>query len=159
MMCVRCVFWDWYVRSLSRCAWASWSIVVPGAGSFEDEDVEVGVGVDVDVEAVGGPERGVAATSARLCPALCTCVFSTPRSCRSDSIIPCISDELRRGCPQKVQGPRPSFTQIIFPQFRQLGAVARRGCRVDMQLQAREGEEGRVGLVCCSSERIAESYV
>lgn len=69
-----------------------------------------------------------------------------------------ISVEERRGCEQKVHGPMPSFTQIILPQLRQLGAAARRGCRVARQSQRRaEGSEDREGLVWSSSARIAES--
>jgi len=58
-----------------------------------------------------------------------------------------------------VQGPRPSFTQMILPQDRQLGAAARRGCRVARQVQRREAGETaeREGFVCSSRVRIAES--
>jgi len=58
-----------------------------------------------------------------------------------------------------VQGPRPSFTHMILPQFRQLGAAARRGWRVARQIQRRaEGSAVvRDGLVCNSRVRIAES--
>lgn len=62
---------------------------------------------------------------------------------------------------QKVQGPRPSRTQIILPQFRQLGAEVRRGWRVARQshfraaLSAAEGE--REGFVWSSRARMAES--
>ena len=70
-----------------------------------------------------------------------------------------ISSEDRRGCPQNVQGPMPSFTQIILPQFRQLGAAARRGWRVARHVQRRdEGSAERDGLVWSSRVRIAESY-
>ncbi len=60
---------------------------------------------------------------------------------------------------QKVQGPRPSFTQMILPQDRQLGATARRGWRVARQVQRREAGVAveRDGLVCSSSVRMAES--
>ena len=57
-----------------------------------------------------------------------------------------------------MQGPRPSFTQIILPQLRQLGAAVRSGWRVARQVQRRvEGEVDRVGLVCSSRDWIAES--
>ena len=71
-----------------------------------------------------------------------------------------IWEEVRRGWPQKVQGPMPSFTQIILPQLRQLGAAARRGWRVARQVQRRAvGEELlREGLVCSSRVRMAESW-
>lgn len=58
--------------------------------------------------------------------------------------------EVSRGVEQNVQGPRPSFTQMILPQDRQLGAAARRGWRVAKQSQRRaEGEVEfvREGLV------------
>lgn len=72
-----------------------------------------------------------------------------------------MSEEDRRGCEQNVQGPRPSLTQTIFPQLRQFGAAARRGCRVAMQLQRRlalsEGEDVILGFVWISRVRMAES--
>ena len=72
-----------------------------------------------------------------------------------------ISAEERRGVLQNVQGPRPSFTQMILPQFRQFGAAARRRWRVALQEQARAEadwvEELREGLVWTSRVRIAES--
>ena len=71
-----------------------------------------------------------------------------------------IWEEVRRGWPQNVQGPMPSFTQIILPQLRQLGAAARRGWRVARQVQRRAvGEELlREGLVWSSRVRMAESW-
>jgi len=68
------------------------------------------------------------------------------------------SDE-RSGVPQNVHGPMPSLTHMIFPQFKQFGAAARRGCRVARHVQRRAaGEElEREGLVCTSRVRIAES--
>lgn len=71
-----------------------------------------------------------------------------------------ISEELRSGWLQKVQGPMPSFTQMILPQERQLGAASSRGCRVAMQLQRRfemSWLEDRVGFVCISRARMADS--
>ena len=67
---------------------------------------------------------------------------------------------MKSGVPQNVQGPVPSFTHMIFPQFRQLGAAARRGWRVARQVQRRAvGEEvEREGLVWSSRVRIAESW-
>ena len=63
---------------------------------------------------------------------------------------------------QNVQGPIPSFMQIILPQLRQLGAAARRGWRVARQVQRRAvGEELlllREGLVWISRVRMAESW-
>lgn len=104
--------------------------------------------------------RGVDATSARRAEALLVFMRSWPRSWRRESIMEVISEELRRACPQNVQGPMPSFTQMILPQFRQLGAALRRGCRVARQVQARaEGEEAwREGLVWTSRARMAESW-
>lgn len=68
------------------------------------------------------------------------------------------SEEERRGCPQNVQGPMPSFTHITLPQFRQLGAAARRGWRVARQVQRRdEGSAEREGFVWSSRVRMAES--
>lgn len=59
-----------------------------------------------------------------------------------------ISFELRRGELQKVQGPRPSFTQIIFPQLRQFGAASRMAWRWAMQLHFRRLlSEAREGFV------------
>jgi len=60
---------------------------------------------------------------------------------------------------QNVQGPRPSFTQMILPQDRQLGAAARRGWRVARHVQRREAGEAveSDGLVWSSSVRMAES--
>ena len=69
-----------------------------------------------------------------------------------------ISSEESSGDEQNVQGPRPSFTQMILPHSRQFGAAARRGWRVARQLQRRSGGEAeREGLVWSSSVRIAES--
>ena len=70
-----------------------------------------------------------------------------------------IWEEVRRGRLQNVQGPMPSFTQIILPQLRQLGAAARRGWRIARQVQRRDvGEEvPREGLVWISRVRMAES--
>ena len=59
-----------------------------------------------------------------------------------------------------MQGPMPSLTQMILPQFRQFGAVARSGWRVAKQVQRRAAvsvEEEREGLVWISRARIAES--
>lgn len=69
-------------------------------------------------------------------------------------------EEVRRGWLQNVQGPMPSFAQIILPQLRQLGAAARRGWRVARQVQRRVvGEEVlREGLVWISRVRMAESW-
>lgn len=63
---------------------------------------------------------------------------------------------------QNVQGPKPSRTQITLPQFKQLGAAARRGWRAATQLQRREAMpeevlEVWVGLVVISSCRMASS--
>ena len=73
----------------------------------------------------------------------------------------CIWEDERRGVEQNVQGPMPSFTHIILPQERQLGAATRRGWRVALQLQRRASGEAlwaREGFVWISSVRIAESY-
>jgi hypothetical protein len=60
---------------------------------------------------------------------------------------------------QKVHGPMPSFTQIIFPQFKQFGAASSKGCLVAMQLHFRLllSCEARVGFVWISSALIADS--
>lgn len=58
-----------------------------------------------------------------------------------------------------MQGPMPSFTQIILPQLRQLGAATSRGWRVARHVQRRdEGPEEREGLVWTSRVRMAESW-
>lgn len=59
-----------------------------------------------------------------------------------------------------MQGPIPSFTQMILPQLRQLGAAAKSGWRVARQSHRRdEGEVlvEREGLVWSSRARMAES--
>lgn len=72
--------------------------------------------------------------------------------------MPWTSTALRRGEPQNVHGPRPSLTQITFPQFKQLGAAVRRGWRAPMQLHARFlGSICRLLFVLISSDRIAAS--
>ena len=102
--------------------------------------------------------RGVDARSGRRWDWLLRFIFSCPRSWRSESIMAVTSWDERRGCPQNVQGPMPSFTQIILPQLRQLGAAARRGWRVARHVQRRdEGLAVREGLVWSSRARIAES--
>ena len=103
--------------------------------------------------------RGAVERSARRCEALLADIFSAPRSERRDRIIDCKSKEEMRGAEQNVQGPRPSFTQIILPQLRQLGAARSNGWRVARQLQRRaDGSDWeRAGLVCTSRVRIAES--
>lgn len=75
-----------------------------------------------------------------------------------------ISDEESRGLSQNVQGPKPSLTQIIFPQDMQFGAIFNKGWRVAMQLHLRfamsAGDcdwDAKVGFVCSSKDRMAES--
>jgi hypothetical protein len=67
----------------------------------------------------------------------------------------------RMGLLQKVQGPRPSLTQMILPQFKQLGAASRRAWRWAMHVQRRRAfssaEGAREGFVCTSNSRIADS--
>ncbi len=103
--------------------------------------------------------RGAVARSARLCAELLKDCFSLPRSSRKERIMEAISEGESREAEQYVQGPMPSFTQIILPQLRQLGAAARRGWRVALQGQAREEVEAgwREGLVWSSRARMAES--
>lgn len=93
--------------------------------------------------------RGAVATSGRLWAELLKDCFSFPRSERRERIMDVISEGERSGEEQNVQGPMPSRVQIIFPQLRQLGAARRRGCRVALQGQAREGVGAgvREGLV------------
>ena len=73
----------------------------------------------------------------------------------------CSSEGERRGEWQNVQGPMPSFTQIILPQLRQLGTEDRRGWRVALQEQARdfsdEVSDEEEGLVWSSRDRMAAS--
>jgi hypothetical protein len=64
-------------------------------------------------------------TSAFRCWLLCELCLSFPRSSRRMRIMLSISLALRRGELQKVQGPKPSLTQMIFPQFKQFGAASR----------------------------------
>lgn len=69
-----------------------------------------------------------------------------------------ISFELRRGELQNVHGPRPSFTQMIFPQLRQFGAASRIAWRWAMQLHFRRLLSwASEGLVWISSSRMADS--
>lgn len=70
-----------------------------------------------------------------------------------------MSDWESSGVSQKVQGPKPSFTQTILPQAKQFGAAASSGCREAWQSQRREevSLEANEGLVCSSSARMAES--
>ncbi len=123
---------------------------VPSA--FADD--EVAPVVDGLVKGLGAEAR-----SARREEALLRFIRSWPRSWRRESIIDVICSEERRGLEQKVQGPRPSFTQMILPQERQLGAAARRGWRVARHVHRREAGEAveRDGLVWSSRVRIAES--
>ena len=64
-------------------------------------------------------------------------IFSRPRSSRRARTMAWISAGARSGVEQNVHGPIPSFTQMILPQLRQLGAAARRGWRVAWQVQRR----------------------
>lgn len=124
---------------MSRCCFAR-SRVASAAADEED-------GVEVPVEGLV-KERGVEAWSGRRWDALFIFIFSCPRSWRRESIMAFMSWEEKRGWPQNVQGPMPSFTQIILPQLRQLGAAARRGWRVARQVQRRdEGSAEREGFV------------
>lgn len=56
-----------------------------------------------------------------------------------------------------MQGPRPSFTHMTFPQFRQFGAAASNGCRVAIQLHFLLASSCLLGFVESSSDRIALS--
>jgi len=62
---------------------------------------------------------------------------------------------------QKVQGPNPSFTQIILPQARQLGLASSSGWRWAIHGHFRRafcsGVRAKDGFVCISSSRIADS--
>ena len=104
------------------------------------------------------------ATSAFLCAALLAFIRSSPRSSFNTRSTLAISSALSRGLPQKVHGPRPCLTQMILPQFMQLGAMSRSGCRVAIQLHLRFSssaaelaEEDNVGFVWTSKLRMAES--
>lgn len=102
--------------------------------------------------------RGAWAKSARRWEALFSDIFSTPRSSRRERIMELISAGESKGDEQNVQGPIPSFTQMILPQLRQLGAAVKRGWRVARHEQRRaDGGAERDGLVCSSRVRIAES--
>ena len=73
-----------------------------------------------------------------------------------------MSSEDKSGVEQNVQGPMPSFMQIIFPQLRQFGAAASRGWRVAWQSQRRLAVSAAVvdeseRFVCISRARMAES--
>lgn len=100
---------------------------------------------------------GVRETSALRCAEASRTIFSRPRSSLSERIIAWISLGDSNGLRQNVHGPRPSLTQMILPQLRQLGAAARRGCRVALQSQRRAEMSLILGLVCSSRERMAES--
>lgn len=133
---------------MSRCCLAKSRVLSAGADEGEAVPLE---------GLVKG--RGVEARSGRRWDALFKLIFSRPRSWRRESIMAAMSEEERRGCPQNVQGPMPSFTQIILPQFKQLAAAARRGWRVARQVQRRdEGSAESEGFVCISRVRMAESY-
>lgn len=128
----------------------------------DEEDEGRGSVLAVLLEGVEGDEkgRGDCATSARRWEALFRDIFSAPRSSRKERIIAFMSAGDRSGEEQNVHGPIPSFTQMIFPQFKQLGAAARSGCRVARQGQRRAEagvEAERAGSVCISRARIAES--
>ena len=73
-----------------------------------------------------------------------------------------ISPNVSNGEWQNVHGPRPSFTQIILPQERQLGAAVRRGWRWALQVHFLsamvEVEEEREDWIWSSRARIAESW-
>ena len=66
-------------------------------------------------------------TSARRWDELFRSIFSLPRSSFKLRTMDWISDWERSGVEQNVQGPIPSFMQMILPQLRQLGAAAKRG--------------------------------
>ena len=74
-----------------------------------------------------------------------------------------ISPEERSGEWQNVQGPRPSFTQMILPQERQLGAAVRRGWRWALHVHFRSAvdvdaeAEVEGAWIWSSRARIAES--
>lgn len=125
--------------------------MVWGAVAVEVEEMEGGGGVK---------GRGVDERSARRWEALFAAIFSMPRSSRRERIMSCMSSALNRGCEQKVHGPIPSFTQMIFPQLRQFGAAVRSGCRVARQSQRRAAGFAlaeREGFVWTSRARMAES--
>lgn len=71
--------------------------------------------------------------------------------------MPCISTALSSALPQNVHGPKPSLTHMTFPQFKQLGTAASRGCRVPIQLHFRFSLSCKVPFVLISSVRIAAS--
>lgn len=74
--------------------------------------------------------------------------------------MPCTSCAESNGVSQNVHGPKPSLTQMTFPQFKQFGAAASRGCRAPIQLQRRLAAGSmRDVFVDISSARIAESRV
>lgn len=125
--------------------------MVWGAVVVEVEEVEGGGGVK---------GRGVDERSARRWEALFATIFSMPRSSRRERIMSCMSSALNSGWEQKVHGPIPSFTQMIFPQLRQFGAAVRSGCRVARQSQRRAAGFAlaeREGFVWISRVRMAES--
>ena len=150
------------MSSRSRCCFAR-SRVRCGATPPPSPPPRLEAEAEAVLSYLGGVKgRGTVETSARRWLALFASIFSWPRSCFKESIIDVISLEERRGVLQNVQGPRPSFTQMILPQFRQLGAAARSGCLVALQEQARaeaDWEEDKLseGLVWSSRVRIAES--
>ena len=101
--------------------------------------------------------KGFFEISARRCEEASMAIFSRPRSSRRERIMDWISTALRRASPQNVHGPNPSFTQMTFPQFKQLGAAANRGCRAPMQLHFLLSLSRSVLFVLISRLRIVAS--
>lgn len=112
MIRVRLAEVSWKPRSLSRCCSAAALDADADRDGEGEVEVEMEVGVGVEERNARPLVLVTEVTSARRCEALLASCRSRPRSSRNVRIMDCVSSADKSGWRQKVQGPRPSLTQM-----------------------------------------------